>query len=68
MAQHIAHSMTALHARAPDRFEGELARFNAGIQGAFAAIAEEALDVVHLMHPEVVSHADNVALSISIRT
>jgi hypothetical protein len=67
IAQRIAHSMTALHARTPDKFERELAGFDAGVQGAFAAIAEEAFDVVHLLHPEVEGHANNVTLRISTR-
>lgn len=67
MAQHVAHSMTALYARTPEKFERELAGFGTGVQGAFAAIAEEALDVVHLLHPEVEGYANNMTLWISAR-
>lgn len=67
MAQHVARSMTALHGLTPDKFERELAGFTAGIQGAFAAIAEEALDVIHLLHPEVVGYSNNVSIGISAR-
>ena len=67
MAQRIAHSLVALHSRTPDKFEHELARFNTGVQGAFAAIAEEALDVVHLLHPEIEGYANNVTLRVSTR-
>ena len=31
MAQHAARSIAALHARAPEKFDVELARFNAGV-------------------------------------
>jgi len=67
LVQHIAHSMTALHARTPDKFERELAGFNAGVEGAFAAIAEEARDALYLLHPEVEGYANNVSLRVSTR-
>lgn len=65
MTQHAARSIAALHDRAPEKFEVELARFNAGVPSAFAAIAEEALTVVHLLHPEIDGYANNFTLRIS---
>lgn len=67
LAQRIAHGMTALQSRTPAKFEHELALLNAGVQGAFAAVVEEALDVVHLMHPEVQGYANNITLRISTK-
>ncbi len=65
MAQHTASSIAALHARAPEKFEVELAGFNAGVPSAFTEIAEEALAVVHLLHPEIDGYANNFTLRIS---
>lgn len=65
MAQHTARSIAALHARAPEKFGAELAAFNAGVPSAFAAFAEEALPVVHLLHQEIEGYANNFYLRVS---
>ena len=67
MAQRFARSVIALHARTPDKFERELARFNTGVRGAFGAIEDEALFTVRLLHPEMEGYASNVALRASTR-
>ena len=67
MVEHVAHSMSALRSRTPDKFEHELAAFNAGTPSAFGAIAEESLDAVRLLHPEVAGHANNFEMRISVR-
>ena len=43
----------------------ELAGFNAGILSAFAANAEEALAVVHLLHPVIDGYVNDFTLRIS---
>lgn len=67
MVEHVAHSVSALHSRTPDKFERELAAFTVGAPNAFLAITEEALFAAQLIHPEIADHANRVDLRVSVR-